>query len=176
MVVKDIDKCLNIYNNLFDSETKIETTYSDPWNPLRGEDIFYDLNYQCGVYLYSECIESNWNIQLMENTNDIWYIGKSLGSIRGRIWKNLAKNSKDIKEGEPKFKNHRWTNDPNVMGTSINTSLSTGDFNVYAIPIRSEKIQFPPEMVETYLLCCYYKSLGRLPILNSIISQYRPKR
>ena len=166
----------NIYNNLFDSETKIEAIYSDPWNPLRGEDIFYDLNYQCGVYIYSECKESDWNIQLIENINEIWYIGKSLGSIRARIWKNIAINSKDIKEGEPQFNNHRWTNDPYLMGTSISNSIAMGDFNVYAIPIRSEKFQFPPEMVETYLLCCYYKSLGRLPILNSIISQYKPKR
>ena len=119
-----------------------------------------------GIYIYSECKESDWNIQLIENINEIWYIGKSLGSIRARIWKHLAINSKDIKEGDPKFKNHRWTNDPNVMGTSINNSISMGDFNVYAIPIRSGKIQFPPEVVETYLLCCYYKSLGRLPLLN----------
>ena len=96
MIVKDIDKCLKIYNNLFDSETKFEATYSDPWNPLRGEDIFYDLNYQYGVYIYSESPESDWNIQLKENTNEIWYIGKSIGSIRDRIWKNLAKDSKDI--------------------------------------------------------------------------------
>ena len=175
MLVQDIDKCLNLYNNLFDSKTKIEAKYSEPWNPLRAEDIFYDLNYQCGIYIYSECKESEWNIPLKENTNEIWYIGKSLGSIRSRIWKHLAINIKEIKEGEPKFKNHRWVNDPNIMNTKIDDLLSKGDFNVYAIPIKSENIKYPPEIIEIFLLCCYYKSLGRLPILNSIISQYKPK-
>ena len=176
MKVKDVDKCIKNYNNLFDSENKIDATYSNPWNPLKGEDILLDQNYQCGIYIYSECKESDWNIPLVENKNEIWYIGKSLGSIRARIWSHISINSKDQKEGDPLFKNHRWTNEPNVMGTAISNAISTGDFNVYAIPIESKKNQFPPEIVETYLLCCFYKSLGRLPILNSIISQYKPKR
>ncbi|WP_045217386.1 hypothetical protein [Desulfonatronovibrio magnus] len=176
MVVKDIDECLKTYNNLFGSKIKLKATYSDPWNPLRGEDIFYELNYQCGIYIYSECKETDWNIPLTENMNEIWYIGKTIGSIRGRIWKNIANDSKELKKGDPKFKNHRWTNDPNVIGTPIDTVISMGDFNVYAIPIKSENEHFPPEIIETYLLCCYYKSQGRLPILNSIISQYKPKR
>jgi len=93
MLVKDIDRCLKAYNDLFDTETKIEPTYSDPWNPLRGKDIFYDLNYRFGIYIYSECKEPDWNIKLIENKNEIWYIGKSVGSIRARIWAHIAINS-----------------------------------------------------------------------------------
>ena len=66
MLVKDIDKCLKNQNELFDTAVKITATYSDPWNPLRGKDIFCDLNYQRGVYIYSECKDSDWNIKLTE--------------------------------------------------------------------------------------------------------------
>lgn len=180
MKVSDIHTLLHKFNELGDMSNAISPVYSDPWNPLRsenvkGRDIFYHQNYKYGLYIYSENTGADWNKKLTENSNEIWYIGKSLGSIRARIWKHIAVDSKSIKDGEPIFKNHRWANDPKINNTNIGDAIASGDFNVYAIPIKSANNSIPPEIVETFLLCCHYKSLGRLPILNSIISQYKPK-
>lgn len=179
MIVADIQRCLELYAGLFLSGSGFQVKYSRPWHPNRSkdDDPISELNAKSGVYIYSKPGDPNWDLPLMKNQNAIWYIGKSRRSIRARVWANLgAFKEENGSTCNPMFKYNRWANDKRIRDDSIKDAIGNGEFVAYSIAVLPVGLNFAPEIVETYLLTCFYRSTGTLPVLNSLISQYKVSR
>ncbi len=179
MVVRDIPRCIDTLNNLFPGEKPFRAEYSGAWHPNESgdDDPILRLGATGGIYFYSEPGNPEWNLNINENGNSIWYIGKSSASVRSRVWKNLGNlYESDGSLCNPRFRHHRWMNDSSITDARVKNNIANGDFVAYGIDIVPQESRFDPEIIETFLLCCYYRSMGKLPVLNSIISQYKVPR
>lgn len=178
MVVEDIPRCLKIFSELFSWDNGFQVHYSSAWHPNKSmDDPILDLGASTGVYIYSEPNYPQWNLPISANKNAIWYIGKSQSSVRARVWRNLGNMSeKDGSVCNPKFKYHRWANDETIKDIRVKEAIAQGDFVAYSIAIKPVSVRFAPEIVETFLLTCFYRSRGEIPVLNSLISQFKVPR
>jgi len=178
MLVKDIPRCLETYLQLFPQGSGFRTSYSRAWHPNRSSDDPIDeLGATTGIYIYSAPGDPDWDLKMSENDNSIWYIGKSRGSVRARVWQNLGRlYEKDGSVCDPRFKYHRWANDSTVRDVATKDAVAKGDFVAYSVSITPLAHCFEPQVVETFLLSCFYRSTGTLPILNSLISQFKFRR
>jgi len=178
MLVADIPRCLETYASLFPGADVFRASFSDAWHPNRSSnDPIEDFGAKSGVYIYSAPGDPDWNLSISDNKNPIWYIGKSRSSVRARVWANLGVlYEKDGAICNPIFRYHRWADDEKIKDNEIKQAIAGGEFVAYSIAIEPVGSNFAPEIVETYLLTCFYRSAGTLPVLNSLISQFKVPR
>ena len=169
MIVKDIVQYLKQYKAMIAGDVPLEFEYSQPWHfniSYRDQKVPFASN--SGVYIYTKPDEKNWHIPIEENIGDIWYIGKSEGDIGGRVWAHmgLIYEPGTQEECRPRFKYHDWSDDQNILD-SIRNSIAEGEIVVYTIKVSPE--DFNPQVIEKYLLACFYRAKKKLPILNKDI-------
>lgn len=166
MKVKEIVNYLFYYQELFKKGIVFDFVCSAPWH-FNKPDIVprVPLGSESGIYIYTRPNEGNWEVNIEDNNSDIWYIGKSAGDIGGRVWAHmgLMYEPETKKICNPIFKYNDWSED-NSVDPKIRDSISNGNLVVYTIKISPK--EFNPEVVEKYLLSCYYKAKGCLPPLN----------
>jgi hypothetical protein len=169
VVVMDIRESVESFKSLYPGGFSFEATYSRAWHfNFSYKNRKLDFGGDSGIYIYSKPAEPDWDLPLHKNSEAIWYIGKSQGTIAGRVWAHMRLIF-EPGTGEvcnPRFKYHDWANDPSVPG-DICTAVATGNIVVYTIQITPST--FDPQVIEKYLLACFYKSIGTLPPLNKEI-------
>jgi hypothetical protein len=169
VLVKDIVPCIEQFRTMFKQGNSFKAEYSKPWHfnkSYKTDQVpFAKLN---GVYIYSKPASPDWNVPIYQNEEVIWYIGKSAGGIGARVWQHMGSIFEPGTEDvcKPRFKYHQWANDDNVPD-DIRQSIADGNVVVYIV--RIEPDNFNPLVVEKYLLACFYRAWGKLPILNKDI-------
>jgi len=169
MVVKDIIQYLDQFKSIVPNDSSFRFECSDPWH--------FNISYQkqnvpfggdSGIYVYTDPVSENWNLQIEHNYSNIWYVGKSEGDIGGRVWAHMGLiYEPDTKEVcKPRFKYNEWRDDQKIPD-DIRKSIEEGDVVVYTIKIIP--VSFDPKVVEKYLLSCFYRLNNRLPFLNKDI-------
>lgn len=140
---------------------------SEPWhfNESGGRVPFES---ECGIYLYTEPGDPVWRLPLAENQNAVWYVGKSGGSIGGRVWSHMG-SIYDPTTGTtwtPRFKRHRWA-EANSVPQDIRHRLAHGDVVVYALAVRAERnAALLAELLEKHVLVEFVLTHGHQPPLN----------
>lgn len=168
MVASNVIESVKRFRELPSALGPCEIETSDPWhfNESGGQRIPYE--HHPGIYLYTRPARTDWRIPLGENNNEIWYVGKSAGSLGGRVWSHMG-SIYDPETGtpwEPRFKRHRWAELQSVP-QDVRESLANGDVVVYTLAIRSDTSQaLLAELLEKHVLVEYVLSQGQLPVLN----------
>lgn len=177
MKPKDITDKLRLFQErVFPEGPSFNFESSKPWSfiyPPEG-NTYVPFRNDTGIYIFSKPIvtnETDWNIPMEDNNSDIWYIGKSDGDIGGRVWSHMGliyePGSRIL--CSPRFKYNEWHKDARIP-EDIRTFLDNGNIVVYTIKITPiNRQRFEPQVIEKFLLACYYKSEGHLPPLNKDI-------
>jgi len=140
---------------------------SDPWHfnksggkvPLEGE---------CGIYVYTQPGDSDWRLPLAANQNAVWYVGKSGGSIGGRVWSHMRTiyDPETRTPWTPRFKAHRWAQTYSVP-EEIRDRLANGDITVYSVAVRAGTNRaLLADLLEKHVLVEFVLTHGHLPPLN----------
>lgn len=154
----------------------MEILYSNPWYPfpkyVSEKDTLKILGGKMGIYIYSKP-KTQWAIPLQKNDSDIWYIGKSKGTIRGRAWSHLDpmvgekrkihENGSDI---VATFIAKDWDSRSDVP-QDIKDSIVLGKFVVYSV--RIDALADHPDLerkLEKYLITSFEMTNGKKPTFN----------
>lgn len=141
---------------------------SSPWHFNESGKERIPFEHHAGIYLYTRPGGTEWRVPLGENTNEVWYVGKSAGSLGGRIWSHMG-SIYDPETGtpwEPRFKRHRWA-ELQAVPLDVRESVANGDVVVYTMAIQSEaNLYLMAELLEKHVLVDYVLANGRLPVLN----------
>jgi len=166
MLVRDVVSCLEQFRTMFNQGKSFTAEYSGPWHfnkSYRTEQVPFAKS--SGIYIYTRPALPDWKLNIQQNDAEILYIGKSNGGIAARVWQHMGLifDPETGQECDPRFKYHQWANEVNVPD-DIRRDIANGDIVVYTICI--EPGSFEPQVIEKYLIACFYRAWDRLPILN----------
>lgn len=173
MLVKDIVSCIEQFRTMFKQGNSFTAKYSNPWHfnkSYRKEQVPFANS--SGIYIYSKPAP-NWEVPINHNDKKIWYIGKSDGGIAARVWQHMGVIYEPGTKNEcnPRFKYHQWAEDIVNVPADIRQSIAEGNVVVYTVRIEpgNNSKTFNPQVVEKYLLACFYRAWDELPVLNKDI-------
>ena len=147
---------------------QIKFEVSAPWHFNESKGAGIPFAKENGIYIYTKPNKPSWNISADENSNELLYVGKSVGDISGRVWHHVGRTCDPTTNlpSSPRFKFHRWSTALSVP-SEVRESVATGNVVIYTISLHSESRNYIlPELLEKYVLVEYVLAMGRLPALN----------
>jgi hypothetical protein len=170
MSVEFISKKITAFRERLETEkSPLEFSFeiSEPWYFKDRKELRIPYGDQCGVYIFTAPPDSS-DMRAEGMDAKVWYVGKSVPAMGGRIWKHMGPvlDPDSGEECAPPFKHHRWR-DCKVVPDKIRDKLANGNVVIYTIPLETTECSIDvAEMLEKYLLIEYALCYQSLPVLN----------
>jgi hypothetical protein len=173
MRAKDVEKALREFEKSDSSFGELSVTISNPWHFNSSRELRIPFESEYGIYLFTKPSLPSWDIGIDSNDQDVWYVGKSVGDIGGRVWNHVGRiyDPETKLPCSPRFKFHRWA-DVDSIDPNIRKAVADGNVVVYTIRISATPTLthaqkgLLSELAEKYVLVKYVLEHGKPPALN----------